>query len=140
MRGGSGPLLTSPLAAFATPFVPDFYGTPLRHRFVLNVTNYCERQLYPGIVTWIFAALSFTHQKHRGRAVVFLAAGTVAVLIMYGTPMARLVTMILPPLKVAALSRFGLIGVVGVVISGRLGSMRSLDPRRSGCPARGCVR
>jgi Bacterial membrane protein YfhO len=121
VRGGSGPLLTSPLAAFATAFVPDFYGTPLGPRFVLAGTNYCEMQLYPGIVTWIFAAMSFTHPKHRGRAVFFLATGTVAVLIMYGTPMARLVTAIVPPLKVAALSRFGLIGIVGVVISGAIG-------------------
>lgn len=120
-RSGSGPLLTSPLSAFATAFVPDFYGTPLRNRFVLNGTNYCEMQLYPGIVTWLFAALALTHQRHRGRAVFFLAAGIVAVLIMYGTPVARLMMTIVPPLQVAALSRFGLIGITGVVVTGAIG-------------------
>lgn len=120
-RQESGVLLTSPLSAFVTTFVPDFYGTPLRNRFVLFGTNYNEMQLYPGIVTWLFAPLALWHTRLRGRAVFFLAAGVLAVLVMYGTPVARFMTTVIPPLQVAALSRFGLIGITGVIIAAAIG-------------------
>jgi hypothetical protein len=49
-------------AAFITAFVPDFYGTPLRNRYLLTGTNYCEQQVYAGMATLIFAALGLTHR------------------------------------------------------------------------------
>jgi hypothetical protein len=129
------PLLTSPAAAFVTAFLPDFYGTPLRNRFVLAGTNYNEQQLYPGIVTWLFAALALTHRQHRGRAIFFLIAGAVSVLIMYGTPVARLLAFVLPPLRVAALSRFGLIGITAVIVAGAIGVDALFSRDRSRPPA-----
>lgn len=117
----TGPQLTTPAMAFVTTFIPDFYGTPLRSRFVLPYSNYNEMQLYPGIVTWLFAALALTHRVHRGRALFFLAAGAVAVLTMYGTPVAQLAVTLIPPLRVAALSRFGLIAITGIGIAGAIG-------------------
>lgn len=116
------PLFTNPPASFVTTFVPDFYGTPLGRRFVLAGTNYCEQQVYPGIVTWAFAALSMMHHRHRRLALFFLAAGTLAALIMYGTPAARAAVLLLPPLRVAALSRFGLILITGVAVAGAIGA------------------
>jgi Bacterial membrane protein YfhO len=138
LRGQIG-LLASPLSAFVTAFVPDFYGSPLRNRFVLSGTNYCEQQLYPGIVTWVFAALGLTHRRHRQHVVFFLSAGTIAVLIMYGTPVARLAALLIPPLRVAAVSRFGLIAIAGVIVTSAVGvdaifgqnAASALRPRRA---------
>ena len=83
------PLFTNPPAAFVTAFVPDFYGTPLRHRFVLEGTNYCEQQIYAGILTWVLAAMALMHQRFRGHALFFLAAGAIGALVMYGTVVSR---------------------------------------------------
>ena len=138
----AGPMFTSPPAAFAAAFVPDFYGTPLGRRFVLGGTNYCEMSIYPGMAAWVFAAVGVLHPRHRGRAVFFLATGALAALIMYGTPVARVATFLLPPLRVAALSRFGLIGIVGVIIAAAVGvdalcrrDADSSNPRRSAIAA-----
>jgi hypothetical protein len=66
----------------------------------------------------------------------FLAAGAVAILIMLGTPVARLAVFLVPPLRVAALSRFGFIAITGLTIAGAIGvdAMFSKDgpssPRR----------
>jgi hypothetical protein len=40
---------------------------------------------------------------------------------MYPTPFARLVTFLVPPLRVAALSRFGLLGITGVIVAAAIG-------------------
>lgn len=117
----SQPLFTNPPASFVTAFVPDFYGTPLR-RYVLEGTNYCEQQIYPGIVTWVLAAVGVLHQRLRGRVAFFLGAAAVAALAMYGTAIARAAIVLLPPLRVAALSRFGLIAIAGIAIAAAVGA------------------
>jgi hypothetical protein len=114
-------MLVSPPAAFATAFVPDFYGHPLRHRYVLEGTNYCEQQIYPGIMVWLCAPLALGHRRLRGVALFFLVIGTLAALIMYGTPVARAAAWLLPPLSVAALSRFGLLTIAGLGIAAAIG-------------------
>lgn len=121
-RSISTPLYISPPAAFVTTFVPDFYGTPIGRRFVLDGTNYCEQQLYAGAATWLLAAMAFLHDRFRGRAIFFLTAGAISVLIMYGTIVTRVVVTLLPPLQVAALSRFGLIAITGLAISAAIGA------------------
>jgi hypothetical protein len=121
-RSGAGqPLYTINPAAFVTGFVPNFYGTPLGARFVLTGTNYCEQQFAPGIVACVFAALSLRHPRLRRRAMFFLAAGLVAALAMYGTVVSTVLVSLLPPLRVAALSRFGLITIVGVIVAAAIG-------------------
>jgi membrane protein YfhO len=121
-RGASTqPLFTNPPASFVTAFVPDFYGTPLR-RYVLPGTNYCEQQIYPGLVTWVLAVIGILHTRLRGRAMFFLAAAAVAALAMYGTAIARAAIVLLPPLRVAALSRFGLIAIAGIAIAAAIGA------------------
>jgi Bacterial membrane protein YfhO len=122
-RSGSGqPLFTNPPASFITAFVPDFYGTPLRRRFVLTGTNYCEQQIYAGVATWVLASIALLHRRFRGHALMFLGVGTVAVLVMYGTVVARAAILFLPPLRVAALSRFGLIAITGAAIAAAIGA------------------
>lgn len=116
----SGPLFTNPVASIVTALVPEFYATPLRNRYVLDGGNYAEQQVYPGIVTWVLAAASLTHRRFRGLAFFFLAAAAVAMLIMYGTPVADLAVAVLPPLRYAALSRFGLIAIASVMIAAAL--------------------
>ena len=116
------PLFTNPPASFVTAFVPDFYGTPLRHRFVLEGTNYCEQQVYAGIVTWVLAAMALLHGRLRGHALFFLAAGAMGALVMYGTVVSRAAVVLLPPLRVAALSRFGLIAITGAAVAAAIGA------------------
>ena len=82
-QGAGGGFNYTVPAAFVTAFVPDFYGTPLRYRYLLNGTNYCEQQVYAGMATLIFSALGLMHRQQRGRAIFFLAAAIVAALIMY---------------------------------------------------------
>lgn len=121
-RGASTqPLFTNPPASFVTAFVPDFYGTPLR-RYVLQHTNYCEQQIYPGLVTWVLAAIGVLHARLRGRALFFLGAAAVAALTMYGTAIAHAAVALLPPLRVAALSRFGLVAITGIAIAAAIGA------------------
>ena len=121
-RSAAGqPLYTINPAAFVTGFVPNFYGTPLGARFVLTGTNYCEQQFVPGIVACVFAAMALLHPRLRGRAMFFLATGLVAALAMYGTVVTKLLVFLLPPLRVAALSRFGLITIVGVIVAAAIG-------------------
>ena len=118
----SGQLLvsTSP-ATFVTTFVPDFYGTPLRNRFLVPGTNYCEQQVYAGIVTWLLAILGLVYSPHRRTVLFFLASSAIAFLIMYGTPVADAATLLIPPLRIAILSRFGLIAITGLVVAAAFG-------------------
>jgi len=121
------PLFTNPPASFVTTFVPDFYGTPLGRTFVLG-GNYCEQQVYPGIVTWAFAALAPFNRTHRAVAVFFLVMGCLAALVMYDLlGAARVALLLLPPLRVAALSRFGLLLIAGVVIAAAIGADALFD-------------
>jgi hypothetical protein len=121
-RSATGaPNFVSPPAAFAAAFVPDFYGHPLRHRFALAGTNYLEQQIYPGLMIWLCAPLALAHRRLRGAAIFFLAAAAIAALIMYGTPVARAAVWLLPPLRVAALSRFGLLTIAGLAVAGAIG-------------------
>ena len=122
-RGASDqPLFTNPPASFVTAFVPDFYGTPLRRRFVLEGTNYCEQQIYPGLITWVLAAIGVLHSRLRARAMFFLGSAAVAALAMYGTAVSTLAITLLPPLRVAAMSRFGLVAITGIATAAAIGA------------------
>jgi hypothetical protein len=130
MRAAAGqPLFTNPPASFVTTFVPDFYGTPIGRAFVIG-GNYCEQQVYPGIVAWALAALAPFHRTHRRTALFFVVAGALAALVMYNLfGAARLATLVMPPLRVAALSRFGLLLIAGVAIAAAIGADVLFDAR-----------
>ncbi len=108
-------------AAFVTAFVPDFYGTPLRRRYLLNGTNYCEQQVYAGIITLVFAALGAAHRPRRWTALFFGGAAVASALIMYVPQAAQFMTTALPPLKVAVISRFGLLFVTSLIVAAAIG-------------------
>lgn len=118
----SGQLLVSTTAStFVTAFVPDFYGTPLRNRFLIQGTNYCEQQVYAGIVTWLFAIAGLVYSTNRRDVIFFLSSSTIAFLVMYGTPVADAATFLIPPLRLAILSRFGLIAITGLIVAAAIG-------------------
>ena len=129
--GAIEPHFTNPPASFVTAFVPDFFGSPLGPRFIITGTNYCEQQVYPGIATWAFAGASLCAARHRGTALFFIVAALAAALIMYGTPVARIAVLLIPPLRVAALSRFGLLVIAAVAVCGAIGVEALLHPERS---------
>jgi hypothetical protein len=111
------PHFTIPPIASVTAFVPDFFGNPTTRRYLLDSANYFEQQIYPGIATWILAIAALAAARHRGRAAFFVGSGAVAALIMYGTIVATIAVFALPPLRVAALSRFGLLTIAGLVVA-----------------------
>jgi hypothetical protein len=123
-------------AAFVTAFVPDFYGTPLKRRYLLDGTNYCEQQVYAGVITLVFAALGVAHRRHRSTALFFGGAAVVSALIMYVPPVAHFMTTVLPPLKVAVISRFGLLFVTGLIVAAAIGVDAVVDSRAWPLPER----
>lgn len=123
----TGPLFTNNPLSMVTMFVPDFFGTPLARRYVIDGTNYIEQQAYPGLLIWLLAAVSLCARRQRRLAVFFIAAAVVSALIMYGTWMATLATTIVPPLRVTALSRFGLLFIAGLIVAASVGLDDLLD-------------
>jgi hypothetical protein len=111
------PHFTIPPIAFVTAFVPDFFGNPTTRRYILDAANYFEQQIYPGVATWILAIAALATVKYRGRAWFFIGSGAVAALIMYGTVVATFAVVVVPPLRVAALSRFGLVTITCLIIA-----------------------
>jgi hypothetical protein len=116
-------------AAFVTAFVPDFYGSPLKRRYLLDGTNYCEQQVYAGVITLVLAALGVAHRPQRSSVLFFGGAAMVSALIMYVPQAASLMTTALPPLKVAVISRFGLLFVTGLIVAAAIGLDAVLDAR-----------
>jgi hypothetical protein len=83
--------------------------------------SYCEQQVAPGIVACVFAATALLHPRRRGHAVFFLTTGLVAALVMYGTFVTKIAVFLVPPLRVALLSRFGLITIIGLIVAAAIG-------------------
>lgn len=131
VRAAAGtPLFTNSFESFVTAFVPDFYGTPIRRDFVI-AGNYCEQQIYSSLAAWVLAPIAFVHARHRRIAMFFATSAVVAALVMYGTPVAQAATWLIPPLRVAALSRFGLIVIAAVAICAAIGLDALLEDPRS---------
>src|SRR5204862_4640546 len=120
-KGMAGPMLANPIATVVTALVPDFYGSPLRNRNVLPASNYFEQQVFAGIVTLVAAAMGISSVRHRRHYVFFACAAVVALLIMYGTPVASLAVRLIPPLAVTSLSRFGLVALGAASIMAAIG-------------------
>jgi Bacterial membrane protein YfhO len=116
----AAPLITPP-RAFASALVPDFYGHPLRHRFVLEGTNYAAQEAYPGVMVWLCAPLALAHRRLRTHALFALAAATIAYLIMYGTRVADVARWIVPPLRVAVPWSLACVPIAGLAIAAAIG-------------------
>ncbi len=87
-------------------------------------------------MTFVLAALALASTVHRSRVRFFLAAAVVSLLVMFVPPIATAVVTLIPPLKVAILSRFNLIAITSLIIVAVIGAdelCRSNDGRiRSG--------
>ena len=124
-----GAVVGNPVAAIVTAFVPDFYGSPLRRRWVLLSTNYAEQQMYAGIVTWLAAAMGVMTTRHRSRYVFFASAAVVALLLMFGSPLATMAARVIPPMRVMALGRFGFLVLGAVSVLAAIGVEEWLSVR-----------
>jgi hypothetical protein len=113
--------LATPPQAFAAAIVPDFYGHPLRHRFVLGGTNYAAQEAYPGLIVWLCAPLALLHRRLRAKAIFLLAAAVAGFLIMYGTPVAFIFRRLIPPLRLAAPWSLAWIPVAALGMSAAIG-------------------
>ena len=113
--------LSTPPRAFAAALVPDFYGHPLRHRFVLEGTNYAAQEAYPGVMVWLCAPLALAHRRLRAHALLALSAAAIAYLIMYGTPVADVARWVVPPLRVAVPWSFACVPVAALAIAAAIG-------------------
>lgn len=120
VRGTSSQLVNPP-QVFITAFVPDFYGNPRSGRYLRSDTNYCEQVGYPSVVVWVLAAVSLTSQKTRASAMLFGGVTLLASLIMYGTPLTAIAGRIMPPLRIAAVSRFGIVTITSVIVMAACG-------------------
>ena len=116
----AAPIIT-PLRAFAAALVPDFFGHPLRHRFVLEGTNYAAQEAYPGVMVWLCAPLALAHRRLRAHAVLALSAAAIAYLIMYGTPVAAVARSLVPPLRVAVPWSFACVAIAGLAMAAAIG-------------------
>jgi hypothetical protein len=133
VRNAAAQPLATPALAFAAALVPDFYGHPLRHRFVLDGTNSAAQTAYPGLIVWLAAPLALLHRALRARAVFLLAAAALAFLIMYGTPVAAIARWLIPPLRIAASWSLACIPVAALGICAAVGldvALVRADPAR----------
>lgn len=135
----TAPQFVNPAVSFVTAFVPDFFGNPVSRRYALDSTNYCEQQVYPGIATWLLAAASLVTARRRGLVSFFAAAAVVATLIMYGTVVSRVAVFLVPPLKMAALSRFGLLAIACLIVLAAIGMDDLLGDAERGAWRRAAV-
>jgi membrane protein YfhO len=113
--------LTNPPVSVVTTFVPDFFGNPSVGPYALPYSNYCEAQAYPGIATWILALVAMTSSRRRAIVIFFAAAAAIAFLAMYGTVATKMLAILVPPLRVAAVSRFGLLAIASLMVMAAIG-------------------
>ena len=65
--------------------------------------------------------MALLHPRLRGHAIFFLTTGVIAALVMYGTFVTNIAVFLVPPLRVALLSRFGLITIIGLIVAAAIG-------------------
>ena len=77
---GPGQRLPGAAATLVTAVVPNFFGNPSHRSYVPMrnaygwVSNFCEQQLYPGMVTWVLAAVGLVRWRRTWRVVVLCRA------------------------------------------------------------------
>jgi hypothetical protein len=114
---------TVPPVTVITALVPEFFGRMPGYSFNFDLTrtNPCEMQAYPGIVTWILAALAIVMARGERRVRFFATAGLLAALVMYGVPGFYHLASWLPLLRVTVLGRFGLVVITCAIVLAAFG-------------------
>ena len=79
-------------------------------------TNYSEQLAYPGVATWLLAAIGITALWARWRVRLYAAVAALAALLMYGTHGISQLYSWVPIAGLAVPSRFGLLTITGLII------------------------
>lgn len=130
---------TAPPATLITALVPGFFGNPAAGRYV-GPSNYNEQLIYAGVATWLLAAVGVSSWRRDRRVQVLAALGVLSAAIMYGVPGVIHVVSRLPLLRLAALSRFGLIVIATAMVLAAFGVEALVSARRDSLTPRMAVR
>lgn len=105
----------APASTLITAIVPNFLG---HHGYgnYAGPTNYLEQQIYPGIATWLLAAIGVASGARRWRTWFFTIAGLIAMLVMYGAPGVHQIVSALPLLKAASLPRIAIVALASLAV------------------------
>jgi hypothetical protein len=112
----------APLATAVTAVVPNFFGNPSHGNYLRLanrhgwLSNFCEQQIYPGIVTWVLATMGLAACRRTWRARFFAITAVVGALVMFGTPGIADALLTLPGASVIIVTRFGLLTVTSAIV------------------------
>jgi hypothetical protein len=120
----------APVSTLITALVPNFLGHPSSGNFA-GPTNYLEQQIYPGIMTWLFAPLGVIVGLRRWRTWFFVSATVLVMLMMYGAPGIHQLVSILPLLKAASLPRLAIMAIASLTVLAAYGVDAVLRAPRS---------
>jgi hypothetical protein len=105
-----------------TGLVPNFWGTPADGNYLSLVNRrgqgatYVDHQLYPGMATWLLAAVGLVWARRELRVLFFAIAGVLGTLLMYGTPGLIDVLSKVPVFDVLAWARFGSVTIISAIV------------------------
>ncbi len=122
-----------PLAALPTLLLPQLWGHPDVGNYI-GPTNYLEQTLYVGVPTLLLAAAALTSRSHRATAWFFAGVGTLALLVIMGTPGLLHVISVAPLLKAASLPRFMIIVTTCAAALAAIGAERLREARGASGP------
>lgn len=116
----------APLATAITALAPDFFGRPDGQTMLIvnrfgNGTNYCEQQVYAGVVTWVLAVVGVSAHWRDSRVRFFLGAVMLGFLLMYGAPGVPFLASRLPLFDISVLARFSLLSITGAIVLAAFG-------------------
>lgn len=121
-RDAAANIFPAPLATVITAVVPNFFGNPSKglYLYLPNaygiLSNFNEQLLYPGIATWILAAVGVVSAGRSWRVRFFALSAVIAALLMYGVPGFVHALMLVPGASVIILTRFGLVTMAGAIV------------------------
>ena len=120
----------APASTLITALVPNFFGHHGSGNFA-GPSNYFEQQIYPGIATWLLAAMALLFAPRRRRTWFFALAALVAMLVMYAAPGVHQLISITPLIKAASLPRIAIVAIASLSILGAFGAEELLRQDRN---------
>jgi hypothetical protein len=110
----------TPASTLITALVPNFLGHHGSGNFA-GPSNYFEQQIYPGIATWLLAAVAMLFAARRWRTWFFAFAALVPMLVMYGAPYVHQLVSALPLIRAASLPRIAIIAIAALSVLAAFG-------------------
>ena len=120
----------APASTLITALVPNFLGHHGSGNFA-GPSNYFEQQIYPGIATWVLAAVALLFAARRRRTWFFAAAAVVAMLVMYGAPGVHQLVSALPLVRAASLPRIAIVAIAALSVLAAFGAEELLREDRT---------